>query len=121
MCGPSLSITSEVRCGPARCPERRSRGTTYCNCIRHQKLLHRWLDIRAFDASETAWLTELASAEVRTKIELPDIINVLIEELVRQAPYELPSLTTLQRIATQARSTLHEASIGPSPTHWMRR
>lgn len=47
--------------------------------IRHQKLLRDWLDIRAFDSSGTAWLTELASAEVRTKIELPDLINVLIE------------------------------------------
>src|SRR6202158_2997192 len=63
--------------------------------IRHQKLLRRWLDIRAFDASETAWLTELASAEVRTKIELPDLINVLIEELVRRR-YELPPLATPQ-------------------------
>jgi hypothetical protein len=47
--------------------------------IRHQKLLRSWLDIRAFDASEAASPAELASAEARTKIELPDIINVLIE------------------------------------------
>ena len=79
--------------------------------IRHQKLLRRWLDIRAFDASETAWLTELASAEVRTKIELPDLINVLIEELVRRR-YELPPLATLQRIATQARNDFNEAIYG---------
>ncbi|VWC75882.1 transposase Tn3 family protein [Burkholderia aenigmatica] len=65
--------------------------------IRHQKLLRGWLDIRAFDASESASLAELASAEARTKIELPDIINVLIEELVRRR-YELPPLATLQRI-----------------------
>lgn len=47
--------------------------------IRHQKLLRGWLDIRAFDASETAWLTELASAEARTKIELPDISGVRLK------------------------------------------
>ena len=52
--------------------------------IRHQKLLRVWLDIRAFDAGETAWLTELASAEARTKIELPDIISALIEDRVRR-------------------------------------
>nr|WP_244231151.1 DUF4158 domain-containing protein [Paraburkholderia graminis] len=76
--------------------------------IRHQKLLRGWLDIRAFDANEAASLAELASAEARTKIELPDIINVLIEELVRRR-YELPPLATLQRIAKQARNDLNEA------------
>nr|WP_233469223.1 hypothetical protein [Caballeronia glathei] len=43
--------------------------------IRHQKLLREWLDIRAFDAGEAASLAELASAEARTKIELPGLIN----------------------------------------------
>ncbi|TAL55812.1 Tn3 family transposase [Pandoraea sp.] len=79
--------------------------------IRHQRLLRGWLDIRAFDASEGASLAELASAEARTKIELPDIINVLIEELVRRR-YELPPLATLQRIATQARNDHNEAIYG---------
>ncbi|OXC74453.1 Tn5044 transposase [Caballeronia sordidicola] len=79
--------------------------------IRHQKLLRGWLDIRAFDASEAASLAELASAEARTKIELPDIINVLIEELVRRR-YELPPLAMLQRIATQARNDHNEAIYG---------
>ncbi|CAE6839086.1 hypothetical protein R69888_06895 [Paraburkholderia haematera] len=75
--------------------------------IRHQKLLRAWLDIRPFDADETAWLADLASGEARTKVELPDIINVLVEELVRRR-YELPPLSTLQRIATQARNDLNE-------------
>ena len=79
--------------------------------IRHQKLLRGWLDIRAFDASDAASLVELASAEARPKIELPDIINVLIEELVRRR-HELPPLATLQRIATQARNDHNEAIYG---------
>nr|WP_233874654.1 DUF4158 domain-containing protein [Paraburkholderia adhaesiva] len=79
--------------------------------IRHQKPLRGWLDIRAFDAGEAASLAELASAEARTKIELPDLINVLIEELVRRR-YELPPLATLRRIATQARNDLNEAIYG---------
>ncbi|MGF6292937.1 hypothetical protein QFZ98_004798 [Paraburkholderia youngii] len=78
---------------------------------RHQKLLHAWLDIRAFDAGDAAWLDELAAAEARTKIELPDIVNVLIEELIRRR-YELPPLATLQRIATQARNDLNETIYG---------
>jgi hypothetical protein len=79
--------------------------------IRHQKLLRAWLDIRAFDAGETTRLTERASAQARTKVELPDIINVLIEELVGRR-YELPPLATLQRIATRARNDLNEAIYG---------
>ena len=78
---------------------------------RHQKLLRAWLEIRVLDAGETPWLTDLAAQEVRTKVELPDIINVLIEELVRRR-YELPPLATLQRIATQARNDLNEAIYG---------
>ena len=42
---------------------------------------------------------------------LPDLINVLIEELVRRR-YELPPLATLQRIATQARNDFNEAIYG---------
>lgn len=81
--------------------------------IRHQKLRRGQLDIRAFDAGEAASLAELESVEARTKIELPDIINVLIEELVRRR-YELPALATLQRVATQARNDHNEAIYGTS-------
>ncbi|MBU9599502.1 Tn3 family transposase [Burkholderia multivorans] len=74
---------------------------------RHQKVLRAWLDIRSFDAEQLAWLTELAEQEARTKVELPDIVNVLIEELVHRR-YEPPPLATLQRIAAQARNNLNE-------------
>lgn len=79
--------------------------------IRHQKLLRSWLDIRAFDAVETTWLSELAAAEAGTKTELPDIINVLIEELIRRR-HELPPLATLQRLAVRARNDVNEAIYG---------
>ncbi len=75
--------------------------------IRHQKLLRAYLNIQPIEAEESAWLLELACEEAQTKAELPDIVNVLIEELVRRR-YELPPLTTLQRIAAQARNAVNE-------------
>jgi uncharacterized protein DUF4158 len=74
---------------------------------RHQKLLRAYVDIRQLNAGATQWLTTLASESAQTKVELPDIVNVLIEELIRRR-YELPPLAGLLRIATQARSEIHE-------------
>ncbi|MGF6653583.1 hypothetical protein OKW34_004172 [Paraburkholderia youngii] len=74
--------------------------------IRHQKLLHAYLGIHPFDNDDVAWLAELAREEAQTKAELPDIINGLIEELVRRR-YELPPLA-LQRIAAQGRNAVNE-------------
>uniref|UniRef100_UPI003BEF24A6 Tn3 family transposase n=1 Tax=Burkholderia arboris TaxID=488730 RepID=UPI003BEF24A6 len=76
--------------------------------IRHQKLLRIYLGIHAFDDDDTTWLGELAREEAQTKTELPDIVNVLIEELIRRR-YELPPLATLQRIATQSRNAVNDA------------
>ncbi|VWD64204.1 transposase Tn3 family protein [Burkholderia lata] len=76
--------------------------------IRHQKLLRAYLGLRPFDTDDTVWLAELAREEAQTKAELPDIVNVLIEELIRRR-YELPPLATLQRIAAQGRNAVNEA------------
>jgi TnpA family transposase len=74
---------------------------------RHQKLLRTHLNIQAFDANQAQWLAELASNEAQTKIEVPDVVNVLIEELVRLR-YELPPLAALHRVAMQARNEVNE-------------
>lgn len=75
---------------------------------RHQKLLRAHVDIRQIDADAQEWLQVLASEAAQTKVELPDIVNVLIEELIR-GRYELPPLAGLQRIAAQARHRCNEA------------
>jgi hypothetical protein len=75
--------------------------------IRHQKLLRARLGIQAFDTVDLTWLTAVACEAAQTKTELPDIVNVLIEELVR-CRYELPPLATLQRMANQARNEINE-------------
>ncbi len=74
---------------------------------RHQKLLRDFVGIRATDAETQAWLTDVATHAARTKTELPDIINVLIEELIRHR-YELPPLAALTRLAARARSQINE-------------
>nr|WP_011296124.1 DUF4158 domain-containing protein [Cupriavidus necator] len=75
---------------------------------RHQKLLRGYLHIRVVDANTLKWLETLATDAAHTKVELPDIINVLIEELIRLR-CELPPLASLHRMATQARSRCNEA------------
>lgn len=74
---------------------------------RHQKLLREFVGIRPADAHTHSWLDSVAAEAARTKTELPDIINVTIEELVRHR-YELPPLAALSRIGARARSRLHE-------------
>jgi len=75
---------------------------------RHQKTLRAYVDIRPLDASAHEWLASLAAGAARTRAELPDIVNVMLEELVRHR-YELPPLASLLRIASHERSQLNEA------------
>ncbi|SFT82202.1 hypothetical protein SAMN05192563_1004177 [Paraburkholderia aspalathi] len=60
------------------------------------------------DSTTHAWLADIAAHAARTKAELPDIVDVMLEELVRRR-YELPPLATLTRSAGHARSQLHES------------
>ncbi|MFP4896618.1 Tn3 family transposase [Paraburkholderia sp. EG304] len=73
----------------------------------HQKVLREFVNIRPASAQTYSWLDTVADDAARTKTELPDIVNVLIEELVRHR-YELSPLATLSRIAVHARSSLYE-------------
>lgn len=75
---------------------------------RHQKILREYARILPLNSSTHERLASWAANAARTKAELPDIVNVMLEELVRHH-YELPPLATLSRIASQARSQLNEA------------
>ena len=75
--------------------------------LRHQKILREYAHILPLDASTHERPISWAANAARTKAELPDIINVLLDELVRYR-YELPPLATLSRVASQARSHLNE-------------
>jgi len=74
---------------------------------RHQKILREYVRIQPVDRAANDWLARVAAYAARTKAELPDIINVMLEGLVRRR-FELPPLATLSRIAGHARSQLHE-------------
>lgn len=64
----------------------------------HHQRLRAFVGIRMIDADGEQWLKQQAIQAAQTKQELPDIINVLIEELV-QRRYELPGFTFLFRLA----------------------
>lgn len=75
---------------------------------RHQQRLRVHLGIQVLDAEGDQWLDEAAHQAATSKQELPDIINILIEELVRRR-YELPGFTRLSRLAQQARASVNES------------
>lgn len=73
---------------------------------RHLQWLRVQLHLRDFDSTANAWLVTRAEHAASSKQELPDIINVLLEELVRQR-YALPGFTVLQRLARRARHKIN--------------
>lgn len=74
---------------------------------RHQMRLRDYVGIRVLDKEAATWLQQQALQAAQTKQELPDIINVLIEELI-QRRYELPGFTHLFRLARNARATIND-------------
>ena len=74
--------------------------------LQHQRL-RAYLGLQLVDQKAEKWLESAATHAARTKQELPDIINVLIEELV-QRKYELPGFTILFRLARRCRNTVNE-------------
>ena len=67
-----------------------------------------YLDVRPYGpAAQRAMIHALAEA-ASTKYELEDLINVAIEQLVRQR-FELPVFDTLNRAARRVRATLTRA------------
>lgn len=85
---------------------------------RHHKSLREYVGIRVLDAAGETWLREQALQAAQTKQELPDIINVLIEELI-QRRFALPGFTQLFRLARNARATvndrIYKAVVGALP------
>ena len=73
---------------------------------RLRDLARSYLNIKAFDEDCKALVGRIAEEAAETKQELADIINVVIEELVRQR-VELPGFSTLHRIARTSRSAVN--------------
>jgi Domain of unknown function (DUF4158) len=69
---------------------------------RHRRLIREYLGVNADGKEARKRIIEFCFQAARTRDDLPDIINVAIEELIRQR-YELPAFSTLLRIARTAR------------------
>lgn len=70
---------------------------------RLRQTIRKRLKIKSFDERAADVMTASAQSAAETFQELPDIINVVIEELVSQQ-FELPGFTTLLRTARHARN-----------------
>ena len=73
----------------------------------HLAQLRNFLNVRPLDDAGRDWLYGVALTTVQTKHIVPDIVNVMLEELVHHR-YELPAFSTLERIAIAAREVIHD-------------
>lgn len=74
----------------------------------HLQKIRNFVGVRRFMDTHWPELEQIAREAAATKQELEDIINVLIEELVRQK-FELPGFTQLERVARAARNAVNTA------------
>ncbi len=75
---------------------------------RHRVLVREYLGVIADGKAARKVLIQTCFQAARTREDLPDIINVAIEELVRQR-YEFPAFSTLLRIARATRYSQNRA------------
>ncbi len=70
---------------------------------RHMLLIRDYAGVKAWGEDAQAAMEKASQEAARTLEDLPDIINVLLEQLVRQR-FELPGFSVLQRAAQHARA-----------------
>jgi Domain of unknown function (DUF4158) len=73
---------------------------------RHTALVREFLSVTAYGPDAKKVIVEICFRAAQSRDDLPDIINMAIEELIRQR-FELPAFSTLLRIARTARSTVN--------------
>ena len=78
-------------------------------CQRLLEQVRRFLGIQAITGATTGVIASVAREAAQTKHELADIINVVIEQLVRQR-FELPGFSTLYRTARRIRAQVNDES-----------
>lgn len=74
---------------------------------RYLNILRKHFKVKAFDRTAKDLVTQTTEQAAETKQELPDIINIAIEELVRQR-YELPGFSSLVRSAKKSRNRVND-------------
>src|SRR6516165_11773415 len=73
---------------------------------RHTALIREFLGVTAYGPAAREVVVETCLQAARTRDDLPDLINMAIEELIRQR-FELPAFSTLLRIARTTRNTVN--------------
>ena len=73
---------------------------------RHTTLIREFLGVTAYGTAAREVVVETCLQAARTRDDLPDLINMAIEELIRQR-FELPAFSTLLRIARTTRNTVN--------------
>ena len=84
---------------------------------RHTALIREFLGVTAYGPSCQAGSRRDLPAGRADRDDLPDIINMAIEELIRQR-FELPAFTTLLRIARTTRNTVNRRYQSRSVNCW---
>jgi len=74
---------------------------------RHLDYIRQFMGVRSISEATTLCFEKAAKQAVQTKEHIPDVINVMIEELIRQS-FELPRFSTLDRAAYQIRYNFNE-------------
>jgi hypothetical protein len=64
--------------------------------------LRDYLNVRPLEATDRAWLDQVAEDAAETKHAVADMVNVMLEELIHHR-YELPAFSTLDQMAFRAR------------------
>ena len=73
---------------------------------RHTTLIREFLGVTAYGPAAREVVVETCLQAARTRDDLPHLINMAIEELIRQR-FELPAFSTLLRIARTTRNTVN--------------
>lgn len=73
---------------------------------RHAKWIREYVGSRVMSGQDRLWLAKQALSAAESREILADIINILLEELVRHR-FELPGFSVLLRIAKEARSEVN--------------
>jgi hypothetical protein len=87
---------------------------------RHIPIIRAFLNVQPFGNTARALTTTVLREAARTKDDLADLINVAIDELIRNR-FELPGFTTLLKAARRGRAEVNGASTTTSLWPWARK
>jgi len=76
--------------------------------LRHTQVIREYLNVKPYDINARSTILKVVTIAAKTKDATADLINIAIEELIRQR-YELPAFSTLTRLTNKIRVDVHRA------------